>query len=78
MTEEEINARLDEWLQPGVSLRVYYGPDNPFNGVLHIRALVDDQIVYREWSYKKQRWNYKIEIRYYFYLLLINNHLGKA
>ncbi len=79
MTEEEINARLDEWLQPGAILKVDYGKKNPFNGRIHIRAIVDGtQIVYRYWSYKKRHWAYELNIRYWFFLLLHSNHLTKV
>jgi hypothetical protein len=51
-------------LAPGVALRLDYGPDNVNNKIRHIRAIVDDdEVVYRVWSYRRQRWAYQVEDR---------------
>ena len=67
---------LDEMLQPGISLRIYYYPGNINNTRLHIRAVVDDDwFVYREWWRSKQRWHYAIEHRYFFEMRHADGHL---
>lgn len=51
---------LDEILQPGMSFSVFFCEGNRANERIHIRAIIDDDIViYRTWQNKyKQRWCY--------------------
>jgi hypothetical protein len=59
---------LDEMLQPGQKIRVFYGEGNINNEIRHIRAIVDDDfIVYRVWS-KRKGWMYRISHKYDFEL----------
>lgn len=59
---------LDQIIQVGNKVKVDYGPTNPNNQSLHIRAIVDDdQIVCRIWSARKG-WIYQIISRYTFEL----------
>ena len=67
---------LDQMLLPGNTLRIDYGPGNHNNQLIHIRAWVDGaQIVFRWWSYKRRRWMYQIESRYYFEIRQANGYL---
>jgi hypothetical protein len=59
---------LDEMLQPGQKIKVFYSEGNINNEIRHIRAIVDDDfIVYRVWS-KRNRWMYNIASKYNFEL----------
>lgn len=62
---------LLEDLKPGKSFRIRYDNKNNVNNrVIHIRAIVDDEmIVFRQWSRRRQRWIYAIEHLYYFELI---------
>lgn len=58
---------LPDWVKPGVSFRYEFGPGNHNTGrKFHIRGIVDDMAVIREWWKTKQRWNYTIEGPVYF------------
>lgn len=60
---------LKALIQPGRAVRVNYGPGHRANGLLHIRAIVDeDQVVYRRWN-KRLGWIYRVEEWYWFELL---------
>lgn len=48
----------------GKSFRIYYGEGNVNNRTIHIRAIVDDQVVYRFWVRSKRRWQYEVESTY--------------
>lgn len=57
---------LDEMLQPGQKVKVFYNEGNINNQIRHIRAVVDGEfIVYRVWS-RRKGWQYCIEHRYGF------------
>ncbi len=74
----EYDAKLIEMMQPGNSVRVFYSAksvDNPNNQVCHIRAIVDEQIVYRIWSYRYKSWSYRIVDMYEFHLRYIDGYL---
>ena len=46
----------------GKSYRLFYNEGNHNNKKMHIRAIVDgDIIVYRYWRYGKQRWQYIVD-----------------
>jgi hypothetical protein len=58
---------LDEMLQPGQKIKVFYGEGNINNEIRHIRAIVDnDFIVYRVWSKRNRMWMYNIADKYNF------------
>ncbi len=62
MNDEYSQAFLD-LLRPGQTLRIYYGPANINNKRLHVRAIVDGEIVvYRVWS-RRHGWIYQVENR---------------
>lgn len=49
------------YIKPGAVLRLFIRADNRYNGLLHIRAIVDeDQVVYWKWSRRRGR-VYKID-----------------
>lgn len=50
---------LPDWVKPGAVYRV-------FNRKYHVRAIVDEMAVVREWWPTKQRWNYTVEDDIYF------------
>lgn len=58
---------LPDWVKPGVKFRVFYQPDNPNNRTMHVRAIVDGQVVLRQWWPSKRRWNYTVEHPSFFY-----------
>ena len=80
MSDDELTdsqqRKLDKWLVPGSKLRIFYREGSPGNMALEIRALVDDQIVYRVWSHRKG-WIYHIDIRYGFELWMMDGRLSK-
>lgn len=46
---------LSNWLRPGKSINIVYGPDNRNNHIEHIRAVIDDDyIVTRQWSLQQE------------------------
>ncbi|CDX26927.1 hypothetical protein MPL3356_60622 [Mesorhizobium plurifarium] len=58
---------LPEWVKPGTAFIYQFGPDNHNNGrKFHIRGIVDDRAVIREWWRHKRRWNYTVEDWIYF------------
>lgn len=75
LTDDQ-QQQLTKWLVPGSKLRVSYGEDNPGNILVEIRALVDDQIVYRVWV-KRGRWIYHIDDRYFFEYRMEMGRLSK-
>lgn len=58
---------LPEWVKPGVAFRYSYpdvacGRKNVHDGrVFHVRGVVDERAVLREWSRAKQMWCYTVE-----------------
>ena len=64
-------------IQVGSSFRIYYDEDNPNNKVIHVRGLVDDQIVIRHWNYRRQCWTYEIKNHIYFEVLENYSRLTK-
>ncbi len=56
-------------IKVGKTYKLFWYEGNINNKTIHIRAFVDDQIVYRYWSKRKQSWYYKIDTEYFFYLL---------
>lgn len=60
---------LDEMLQPGQKIKVFYHEGNIHNQIRHIRAIIDDDyIVYRIWGKRSRAWLYNIVHRYDFEL----------
>ena len=51
---------LVEWLKPGHAYRRFINDNNPNNGVLHVRGIVDDQVVFATWSNNHQAWGYHV------------------
>lgn len=51
----------DDWPPPvGSKLRLFLGEGNPNNALFHVRAIVDDRLVLREWI---GGWAYRIQTR---------------
>jgi len=56
---------LEDMLQPGQKVKVYFNKGNPNNRTRHIRAIVDDEwIVYKTATGKG--WRYHVDHRYDF------------
>jgi hypothetical protein len=52
----------------GMQLRLNYGKGNPNNRLIHTLAVVDDHIVFKQWSRRKQRFIYAVEPPEFFYV----------
>jgi hypothetical protein len=79
MADDDYPPEFLALLQPGVALRLNYGPGNVNNERRHIRAVVDDiQVVYRVWSRRRQRWVYQVESRYGLWLQWRRGDLRKV
>lgn len=66
---------LDEMLQPGQKIRVFYNKGNINNQIRHIRGIIDDEyIVYRVWQ--KNRYFYRVAHKYEFELRYENGRLS--
>lgn len=61
MPELDYPAEFLDLLVPGSRVRVFYSEGNVNNCIRHIRAVVDDQVVFRVWSVRKQTWRYHVE-----------------
>ena len=48
-------------IEAGQCYRVFYSAGNPNNRLLHVRAIVDDRVVTRTWSPRRQEWMYAID-----------------
>lgn len=60
---------LPKWVQPGVSFKYDFGPDNDATGrKFHVRGIVDGLAVIREWRKSMRRWDYKVEGPEYFHV----------
>lgn len=59
-------TELPDWVKPGSKFRVFYSEGNPNNRTLHIRGIVDDRAIVREWFPSKQRWYYEALEVYWF------------
>lgn len=58
---------LDEMLQSGKKIKVFYNENNINNEIRHIRGTIDEEyIVYRVW--RRNSWHYRITWRYDFEL----------
>lgn len=54
-------------LQVGNVIGVFYGEGHPNTHLLHIRGIVDDEmVVFREWSSSQKCWFYSVEALRYF------------
>ena len=63
-------------LRPGNKIRLFYGGKNINNKLIHIRSIVDeDVIVFKTWFKTHQRWHYECENIYYFDMLYKQNIL---
>lgn len=67
---------MTEPITPGV-YRLRYWPGNPHNGLLHVRAIVDEEwVVYRQW--RRLRWDYRIEHTSWFEIRAHAGHLQRV
>ena len=70
---------LDNILIIGNKLKIFYEKGNPNNKLIHILAVVDeDMIVYKYYGKHKQKWFYCVENYYYFFILFEQGHLSKV
>jgi hypothetical protein len=67
-----------EWLVPGLKVRVNYGAGNRNNELLHIRGIVGGLFVTRRWIKHKRRWAYECKTLAHFALLHDEGCLEKA
>ncbi len=44
--------------------KIFYNEGNPNNATIHIRAIVDNHVVYKQWLHR--RWRYFMDSMYYF------------
>ena len=70
---------IREKIKPGNKLKLCYSENNTRNKTIHIRGVVDDQIIFRHWLTHKKRWNYRVEPFMYFHLRELElSYLGKS
>ena len=61
-------SKIDDYLSAGASIRVFTGSRRSENGRLHIRAVVDDDVIItRKWSYHRKGWIYEAKTRSWFH-----------
>ena len=61
-------------LRPGKSIRLYYHKGHPYNKLMHIRAIIDeDYVVFKFWTRSRKCWVYRIE---HLYSFLLKNESG--
>lgn len=54
--ENEEESTAPGYIKPGAVIRMFLVEGNRYNGLMHIRAIVDgDQVVYWEWSRRRGR-----------------------
>ena len=71
--------KIPEDLIPGKSFKIYYGESHISNHIVHIRAIVDDEIVVFKWWHRgTQRWIYATQSLYYFKALSESGHLQEC
>jgi len=76
-TSDDNHAKTLAMLQPGNKVRQYFSQGNVNNQLMHIRAIVDgDMIVYKVWSRRKQYWVYDVTSIYRFDLLNEGGYLS--
>ncbi len=76
---QDAPPELVKLLTPGNKVRVNFGGNNPNNAIYHILAIVDgDQVVCKSWGKNKQRWFYKVEDAYLFWLYYKDGNLTEA
>lgn len=79
--EDKYYSSLMDKIVPGRKYKIIYsnvdGKDNPNNQKIHIRAFVDNCIVYRFWLKGERMWRYNIESVYYFESLIRCNVIFK-
>ncbi len=61
--EDDSYPPLPDWVKPGATYRYDFGDPNNFNHgrVFHVRAVIDNRAVVREWLNEKQCWYYSVE-----------------
>lgn len=78
-TWQEITAPARAIMRPGRKVRLFFQEGNHNNGILHVRAVVDDDwVIVRRWSRRKQAWVYQVECIYLYVLHLEGGHLSDA
>lgn len=66
---------LDEMLQPGKKIKVFYNENNRNNAIWHIRAIVDNKcVVYRVWNGKS--WLYHVNSMHTFEFMYEKSRLS--
>ena len=50
-----------EILKPGYTYCLFINDNNSNNKTIHVRAIVDDHVVYAVWSQPKQTWRYHVD-----------------
>lgn len=63
-------------VQPGKSFRIFWGKGNVNNKIVHVRAIVDEDIVVMmEWQKRRKRWHYAAETMIWYQLLIEKGRL---
>lgn len=61
---------FEEMIEPGRTIRIFYNKGNINNRRIHIRKIVDgDVVVYAYWRKYKHYWDYAIYYKYFLKLL---------
>lgn len=58
---------LPEWVRPGAAFVLQLGDTKQDHRKFHIRGIVDDMAVIREWWWHKRRWHYEVKSYVYFW-----------
>jgi hypothetical protein len=77
MYEDKIHSTRNK-LKIGKAYRIFFSEGNFNNKRIHIRAFVDDNVVYCQWFKRKQMWLYYIENLYVFSLYFENKNIKQA
>ena len=71
-------SELNDLIQPGKTVKIFFNEGNVNNHVAHVRAIVDGKyVVYRVWL-KHRRWDYRMDHISWFQALHENGHLEAA
>lgn len=63
--------QIQDLIQPGKKLKIFYSENNINNEIIEVRAVVDEnQVVCRTWSKSKHQWVYRVENIVFFEMLL--------
>ena len=77
-TNDDPQGRTERRVRPGESWRIVYGDGHMMNCVVHIRAIVDEEIVvFRKWHKRHKCWDYHAEHEYFFQIRFERDQMRK-